>query len=101
MGTADGHIELWDAEAKRCLRRMSGHTREVTCLSWFEYLISSGGKDTVINHDDVRVQNHLAATMQVSSNIFSLLLSASVESYSWNYSSQMAAKHCKISIWRK
>jgi WD40 repeat protein len=43
LGTPDGNVELWDVEAKRCLRSMPGHTGVINCLSWYDYLISSGG----------------------------------------------------------
>ena len=44
LGLSDGTTELWDAEAKRALRALSGHAARVSALSWNSSTLSSGSK---------------------------------------------------------
>ncbi|EIW72150.1 hypothetical protein TREMEDRAFT_66731 [Tremella mesenterica DSM 1558] len=55
LGTNRGVVEIWDAEACRKIRTMSGHTGRVGCLAWNNHILSSGSRDRTILHRDTRV----------------------------------------------
>lgn len=57
IGLKDGNIELWDTVKLTQIRNMSGHTDRVCSLSWNNYMLSSGSKDTRIINHDVRIRN--------------------------------------------
>ncbi|XP_031636529.1 cell division cycle protein 20 homolog isoform X3 [Contarinia nasturtii] len=63
IGASDGTVELWDAEAKKRLRVMDGHTARVGSLAWNSYIISSGSRDGSIIHHDVRQRDHKVTTL--------------------------------------
>jgi len=63
IGLSNGHVELWDPEAARKLRTMSGHQAQVAALSWNNHVLSSGCQDGSIWHHDVRVANHHQGTL--------------------------------------
>lgn len=42
---------------------MRGHTSRVPCLSWNEYIISSGSGSGAINNYDVRVADHFVSSI--------------------------------------
>lgn len=90
IGSSDGTVELWDAEAKKrykkyvlhgsftniCyvisipflisstrLRVMDGHSARVGSLAWNSFIISSGSRDGSIVHHDVRQRDHKVATL--------------------------------------
>jgi cell division cycle protein 20 (cofactor of APC complex) len=63
VGTATASTQLWDAEGRRQIRSMNGHSDRVSCLAWNDHLLSSGSKDTTIVHHDVRVRDHAVATL--------------------------------------
>ena len=44
IGISDGTTELWDAEVKRPLRQLDGHSARVSALSWNNHVLSSGSK---------------------------------------------------------
>jgi cell division cycle 20-like protein 1 (cofactor of APC complex) len=58
VGLQNGHIELWDTNKLQQIRNMDGHSDRVCSLSWNNFLLSSGSKDTKIINHDVRVRNH-------------------------------------------
>ncbi|CAG0913183.1 unnamed protein product [Notodromas monacha] len=63
VGTSNGEVWLYDVAASRRVRRMRGHTSRVPCLSWNEYVISSGSGSGSIHHYDVRVPQFCVASL--------------------------------------
>ncbi|CAG8783846.1 15976_t:CDS:2 [Dentiscutata erythropus] len=57
VGTALGPVEIWDVHASKQIRKMKGHIQRVGALSWNSYVVSSGGRDRMIYHRDIRSQN--------------------------------------------
>jgi len=62
VGTNNSPVQLWDAEALKKVRTLSGHSARVGALSWNNQWLSSGGRDSVIIQHDVRSSNNVAAT---------------------------------------
>jgi cell division cycle 20-like protein 1 (cofactor of APC complex) len=54
IGTGRGLVQIWDAEKSRRLRTMTGHTGRVGSLAWNTHILSSGSRDRLIYHRDVR-----------------------------------------------
>ena len=54
IGTTKGLVQIWDAERCRRLRTMTGHTARVGALAWNEHMLTSGSRDRLIYHRDVR-----------------------------------------------
>ncbi|KAK3378330.1 WD domain-containing protein [Podospora didyma] len=54
IGTGKGLVQIWDAEKTRRLRTMTGHTARVGALAWNTHILSSGSRDRLIYHRDVR-----------------------------------------------
>jgi len=63
LGDSNGVVQLWDVEAQKRLRSMSGHSARVGSLSWNSYILSSGSRSGAIHHHDVRVADHHVATL--------------------------------------
>jgi cell division cycle protein 20 (cofactor of APC complex) len=63
VGTSSGRTQLWDVHAGKMLRSMDGHSDRVSSLSWNEYILTSGGRDSVIVNHDVRIARHNTATL--------------------------------------
>mmetsp|Transcript_22292 Transcript_22292/g.33825 ORF Transcript_22292/g.33825 Transcript_22292/m.33825 type:complete len:633 (+) Transcript_22292:75-1973(+) len=61
IGTHSNSIQLWDTEAKRCVRKLHGHSNRVSSLTWNpqKKWLTSGGRDSNILQHDVRCANHL------------------------------------------
>ncbi|GAM41036.1 CDK inhibitor [Talaromyces pinophilus] len=57
IGTGKGLVQIWDAESCRRLRTMIGHHNRVGALAWNEHILTSGGRDRLIFHRDVRSPN--------------------------------------------
>jgi cell division cycle protein 20 (cofactor of APC complex) len=64
VGTSDHKVQIWDVERQKQVRCMSGHRARVSSLSWNGPLLSSGGRDSVIMHHDVRVAEHKVGTLR-------------------------------------
>jgi cell division cycle 20-like protein 1, cofactor of APC complex len=47
-------VQIWDANATRRLRTMTGHTARVGALAWNDHILTSGSRDRLIYHRDVR-----------------------------------------------
>jgi len=62
VGLESGAVQLWDTNRSELLRTMTGHTDRVTALSWNEYILSSGSRDSKIFNNDVRIQSHITST---------------------------------------
>ncbi|KAK3684932.1 WD domain-containing protein [Podospora appendiculata] len=54
IGTGKGLVQIWDAEKQRRLRTMTGHTARVGSLAWNTHILTSGSRDRLIYHRDVR-----------------------------------------------
>ncbi|KAL2281465.1 hypothetical protein FJTKL_11625 [Diaporthe vaccinii] len=54
IGTHKGLVQIWDAEKTRRLRTMTGHTGRVGSLAWNSHILTSGSRDRMIYHRDVR-----------------------------------------------
>lgn len=54
IGTHKGFVQIWDAHSQRRLRTMTGHTGRVGALAWNEHILTSGSRDRLIYHRDVR-----------------------------------------------
>lgn len=55
VGQGNGLVEIYDVNKKKCIRTLSGHVDRVACLSWNNYVLSSGSRDRSILHRDVRM----------------------------------------------
>lgn len=62
VGTNEGPVQLWDADAIKKLRTMRGHAARVGSLAWSQHILSSGGRDSVIIQHDVRSASHIVST---------------------------------------
>lgn len=58
IGTARGHVHIWDLVQERCVRTMSGHKSRVGTLAWWAssaaQCFSSGSRDRHVLHRDLR-----------------------------------------------
>ncbi|KAF7712481.1 WD40-repeat-containing protein [Penicillium ucsense] len=54
VGTGRGLVQIWDVEHCRRLRTMVGHTNRVGALAWNDHILTSGSRDRLIYHRDVR-----------------------------------------------
>ncbi len=58
IGTANNTVQLWDVQAQKKVRTMTGHSARVSALSWNGHMLSSASRDTNIINHDVRIQDH-------------------------------------------
>lgn len=63
IGNNSGNVELWDCVKLKRLRIMEGHAARVGALAWNSYVVSSGSRDGVIIHHDVRQREHAIGTL--------------------------------------
>ena len=54
VGTHKGFVQIYDAEKGRRLRTMTGHSARVGALAWNDHILTSGSRDRLIYHRDVR-----------------------------------------------
>lgn len=54
IGTHKGFVQIYDAEKGRRLRTMTGHSARVGALAWNDHILTSGSRDRLIYHRDVR-----------------------------------------------
>ncbi len=59
IGLRNGSVELWDTVKLKKIRKMDGHDNRVCSLSSYNYLLSSGSKDSYIINHDVRMNNSI------------------------------------------
>lgn len=64
VGFSNSLTQIWDAERAKPIRNLSGHAARVSSLSWNNHILSSGGRDSLILNHDVRVREHITATLQ-------------------------------------
>ena len=63
IGTANNTVQLWDVQAEKKIRTLTGHSARVGALAWNGHILSSGSRDTTILNHDVRVQEHVVGKM--------------------------------------
>ena len=56
IGLPNGSIQLWDITKRIKLREIDAHNKRVSCLSWNNYILSSGSKDKYIKNFDLRMK---------------------------------------------
>ncbi|XP_062520146.1 fizzy-related protein homolog [Corticium candelabrum] len=54
IGTKRGYVQLWDVDAEKHIRTMSGHTSRVGALAWNSDSLVSGSRDRRIFYRDTR-----------------------------------------------
>jgi len=64
IGTASATTRLWDVTMQKQVRSMNGHSSRVSSLSWNNYILSSGSRDSTIVNHDVRQRNHHLSTCE-------------------------------------
>eukprot|EP00003_Mantamonas_plastica_P013672 TRINITY_DN2382_c0_g1_i1.p1 TRINITY_DN2382_c0_g1~~TRINITY_DN2382_c0_g1_i1.p1 ORF type:complete len:571 (+),score=138.23 TRINITY_DN2382_c0_g1_i1:80-1714(+) len=64
VGTNDSQVQLYDCDRMKQVRSMSGHMARVSSLAWNEHILSSGSRDSMIFHHDVRESQHHVATLE-------------------------------------
>ena len=64
VGFSNALTQIWDAERARPIRNLQGHAARVSSLSWNQHILSSGGRDSLILNHDVRVREHITATLR-------------------------------------
>ena len=64
IGLNNGMTELWDIERFAKIRNLNGHESRVSALSWNNYILSTGSKDTFIYNHDVRIKDHIIHKLQ-------------------------------------
>ncbi|KAL7267548.1 substrate-specific activator of APC-dependent proteolysis [Rhizina undulata] len=63
IGTHKGYVQIWDAKDCRKLRTMNGHSARVGALAWNEHILTSGSRDRIIYHRDVRAPDPFVAKL--------------------------------------
>lgn len=63
IGTSSNCVQLWDVQAEKQVRSMTGHSSRVSSLAWNQHLLTSGSRDTTILNHDVRIQDHIVGKM--------------------------------------
>lgn len=58
VGMSNGDVQIWDAEQATQIRCMKGHLSRVGALAWNNHVLSSGSRDSMIFHHDVRQEKH-------------------------------------------
>ena len=64
VGTSDHKVQIWDVEKLKQVRSMDGHRARVSSLAWNGPMLSSGGRDSLVVHHDVRVPQHKVGTLK-------------------------------------
>lgn len=64
VGFSNSLTQIWDAERAKPVRNLTGHAARVSSLSWNQHTLSSGGRDSIILNHDVRVREHITATLR-------------------------------------
>ncbi|MCD7452017.1 hypothetical protein HAX54_014711 [Datura stramonium] len=60
----NSHVQLWDTlqGSSRLLRTLRGHRLRVGSLDWNGHILTTGGMDSMIINNDVRVRSHVVGT---------------------------------------
>lgn len=68
VGTSDCKVQIWDCGRMKQVRELVGHTNRVSCLSWNNTILSSGGRDSAICNWDVRKRKDQACVATLRSH---------------------------------
>ncbi|KAJ9525874.1 hypothetical protein QJQ45_009250 [Haematococcus lacustris] len=68
VGTSDAKVQIWDASRCKQIRELAGHTNRVSAVAWAGTILSSGGRDSVINCWDVRKRRDEACVARLISH---------------------------------
>ncbi|KAF3642131.1 Cell division cycle 20.2, cofactor of APC complex [Capsicum annuum] len=60
----NSHVQLWDTlqGSSQLLRTLRGHKLRVGSLDWNGHILTTGGMDSMIINNDVRVRSHVVGT---------------------------------------
>ncbi|XBW36084.1 hypothetical protein QEN19_001658 [Hanseniaspora menglaensis] len=64
LGLTNGITEVYDIETAKPIRTFSGHVDRVGSLSWNNQILTTGSRDSVILHRDMRVPNQYIAKIK-------------------------------------
>lgn len=64
VGMSNSISQIWDAERIKPVRNLNGHAARVSSLSWNNHTLSTGGRDSIIVNHDVRIREHITATLR-------------------------------------
>ena len=64
VGTNSAEVQIWDAARSAKVRTLRGHSARVGCLAWNGTQLATGGRDNTILTHDVRIREHLTATLR-------------------------------------
>lgn len=64
VGYSNSLTQIWDAERCKPIRNLNGHAARVSSLSWNQHTLSTGSRDSLILNHDVRVREHITATLR-------------------------------------
>ncbi|CAL8466961.1 g6497 [Coccomyxa elongata] len=64
VGTASAQVQIWDAARVKQIRALKGHSARVSAMAWSGTTLSTGGRDSLIINHDVRVREHITATLR-------------------------------------
>lgn len=81
------YIEIWDTEKKAMVRRLHGHSADVTSLDWNGKMLTSGGKDMKIIHHDISVKDNIISEFNTNS--------MEVQDLDWDLTGRYLAAGCK------
>jgi len=74
VGSELSNLQIWDVEHGLPLRSMDSHSGRICALAWNQSILTSGSKDTTIQHHDIRIRHHLVG---ISTNHFGEICSLS------------------------
>jgi len=63
VGTNYGEVQLWDVTKCQQIRTMRGHQARVGAMAWNSHILSTGSRDRLIYHRDVRQRNDSVAKL--------------------------------------
>ncbi|KAG2428164.1 hypothetical protein HXX76_011844 [Chlamydomonas incerta] len=66
VGTSDAKVQIWDANRRKQVRELCGHTNRVSALSWNGAVLSSGSRDSTIANWDVRKRRDEACVARLT-----------------------------------
>ncbi|XP_055343591.1 cell division cycle protein 20 homolog isoform X2 [Paramacrobiotus metropolitanus] len=67
VGISNGEVQIWDANEKRRVRVLGGHSERVGCLDWNQHVLASGCKSGAVHYHDVRVKEHYFCSLRAHS----------------------------------
>lgn len=85
LGTSDAKVQIWDTSRAKQIRELSGHTNRVSSVAWNNSILSSGGRDGVINNWDVRKRRDEACVASLAAH------EQEVCGLKWSYCGQQLA----------